>query len=46
MTGKWQQFGEGLSDVAIMVFSIVTPFLNPRRRRWGMKTDEVQRNYP
>jgi hypothetical protein len=46
LANKWQQFGEGITGIAIMAFSLVTPFLNPRRRRWGMKTDEVQRNYP
>lgn len=46
MPGKWKNLGEGLTGIAVMVFSLVTPFLNPRRRRWGATDEELQRDYP
>ncbi len=46
MSSKCQQFGKGFTGMAIMAFSLVTPFLNPRRRQWGINVDEIQRNYP
>lgn len=46
MPGKWKNFGEGLTGIAIMAFSLFTPFLNDGRRRWGTTDDEMQRKYP
>ena len=46
MSGRWRNFGDGLTGITIMAFSLFTPFLNPRRRRWGATEDEIKRDYP
>jgi hypothetical protein len=46
MMGKLGVFFEGMLGMVIMVFSLVTPFLNPWRRRWGVTDDEQRRDYP
>jgi len=38
--------GEGLGGAVIMAIALLTPFLNPQRRKWGATVDEVQRNSP
>jgi hypothetical protein len=44
--GKFGVFFEGMLGMMIMAFSLVTPFLNPGRRRWGSNDDELRREYP
>ena len=46
MAGRWNVFVEGLTGAAIMAFSLATPYLNLRRRRWGATEDEVRRALP
>ena len=46
MSGRWRNFGEGIIGMTVMAFSLVTPFLNPHRRRWGATDDELRRTYP
>ena len=46
MAGGWKNLGEGLAGMAIMAFSLITPFLNDRRRKWGTTEAEMQRDYP
>ena len=46
MPGKWKNLGEGLTGMAIMATSLLTPFLNGRRRKWGTTEEEIQRDYP
>ena len=46
MAGGWRNLGEGLTGMAIMALSLVTPFLNDRRRKWGATEAEMQRDYP
>ena len=43
---KWKVIGEGLAGVSIMAASLLTPFLNDRRRKWGATEDEVRRTWP
>ncbi|UCH43636.1 MAG: hypothetical protein JSW16_03600 [Dehalococcoidales bacterium] len=43
---KWKAIGEGLVGASIMAASLLTPFLNDRRRKWGATEDEVQRSWP
>ena len=43
MAGKWKVIREGLTGASIMAFSLITPFLNRRRRYWGATDDEIQR---
>ena len=46
MPGKWENLEEGLTGMAIMATSLLTPFLNGRRRKWGTTEEEIQRDYP
>ena len=46
MSRQWKNLREGLSGMAIMAFSLVTPFLNPGRKRWGATPEEMERDYP
>ncbi|UCB42420.1 MAG: hypothetical protein JSV77_08120 [Dehalococcoidales bacterium] len=46
MAGKWKTIGEGLAGASIMAISLVTPFLNRRRRYWGATDAEIQRALP
>lgn len=46
MASKWKIIREGLTGASIMVLSLVTPFLNRRRRYWGATFDEIQRALP
>jgi len=44
--GKWKNLGEGLTGMAIMATSLLTPFLNDHRRKWGATEEEMQGDYP
>ena len=46
MPSKWKNLSEGLTGTAIMKVSLLTPFLNERRRKWGATEEEVNRSYP
>jgi len=46
MASKWKTIGEGLAGVAIMALSLITPFLNHRRRYWGATDTDIQRTLP
>ncbi len=46
MPGKLKNLGEGITGLAVMAVSCLTPFLNDRRRRWGATDAEMQANYP
>lgn len=46
MPGKWENLREGLTGMVIMTASLLTPFLNNRRRKWGATEAEIQRDYP
>ena len=46
MAGKLKVISEGLDGAAIMAISLVTPFLNHRRRYWGATDAEIQRTLP
>ena len=46
MPSKWENLGEGLTGMAIMAASLLTPFLNDRRRKWGATEAEMHRDYP
>ena len=46
MPGKWKNVGEGLTGITIMAASMITPFLNGGRRKWGATETEIQRDYP
>ena len=46
MSRQWKNLREGLTGMAIMAFSMVTPFLNPGRKRWGATPEEMERDYP
>ena len=46
MPGKWKNLEEGLTGMAIMAASLLTPFFNDRRRKWGTIEEEIQRDYP
>lgn len=46
MASKWENLREGLTGMAIMKASMLTPFLNDRRRKWGATEAEIQRDYP
>ena len=43
---KLEYIMEGIAGASIMAFSLITPFLNNRRRNRGATEDELQRNYP
>jgi len=43
---KWKVIGEGLVGASIMAVSLLTPFLNDSRRKWGATEDEVRRTWP
>jgi len=43
---KLEYIVEGITGALIMGFSLITPFLNDRRRNWGATKDEINRNYP
>lgn len=46
MADKCRGIWEGLRGAAIMAFSLITPFLNDRRRKWGATEDEVGKAWP
>lgn len=46
MPGKWKNLGEGLTGIAVMATSLLTPFLSDRRRNWGATEKEMQGDYP
>ena len=46
MAGKWKVMREGLGGAAIMLFVLLTPFLNPRRKKWGAADAEIQQTLP
>ena len=46
MINKWKIIREGLTGASIMALSLVTPFLNHRRRYWGATDDEIQQSLP
>ena len=46
MAGKWKEIWEGLGGAFIMAISLITPFLNDRRRKWGTTEDEVRKAWP
>jgi len=46
MAGKWKEIREGLGGASIMAVSLITPFLNDRRRKWGATEDEVGKAWP
>ncbi|MFC1921472.1 hypothetical protein ACFLYQ_07100 [Chloroflexota bacterium] len=43
---KLEYITEGVAGASIMAVSLITPFLNDRRRKWGTMNKEVQQNYP
>ena len=46
VSGKFQYISEGIAGAVIIGFAILTPFLNPRRRKWGATDTEIQRALP
>ena len=46
MAGKWRNVREGLTGLVIMTVSMITPFFNGGRRRWGATDEEIPRDYP
>jgi len=46
MASKWKTVREGLVGASIMALSLITPFLNRRRRYWGATDAEIQRTLP
>jgi len=46
MASKCKVIREGLTGASIMAFSLVTPFLNHRRRYWGTTDAEIQQALP
>ncbi len=43
---KLKNIGEGIEGAAFIVFALVTPFLRPRRTRWGATDAEVKKKLP
>lgn len=42
----WRDVLEGAEGAAIMLFDLLTPFLEPRRSHWGLSEEEAERAYP
>ena len=43
MAVPWKEIREGLGGASIMAISLITPFLNDRRRKWGTTEDEIRK---
>ena len=46
MGSTWRAITEGLAGAAAIGIAFLTPFLNPRRRKWGATDAEVDRSLP
>jgi len=46
MANRWKAIRESVAGAAIMGFSLLTPFLNSRRRTWGVSDAELAASYP
>ena len=46
MAGQWKTIKEGIAGALIMAASLLTPFLNDRRRKWGATDEEAWRDLP
>jgi hypothetical protein len=43
---KLKNIGEGIEGAAFITFALLTPFLRPRRSRWGATDAEVKKKLP
>ncbi|WP_020578538.1 hypothetical protein [Actinopolymorpha alba] len=42
----WRDVGEGVTGAGVMAAGLVTPFLRPRRRRWGVNAAAERATHP
>ena len=43
---KLNNIVEGIRGASVMAASLLTPFLNDRRRKWGATGEEIKRAWP